>query len=1437
MTAMDQNMGMANHAPNKGAIPQRLQEPLRIVAGRARLLAWFHALFKLAALVAVVWLVVVLLMGSSLQVPLWMALPLTVVGWGIVMVVAYRIFRELWRRKGGLASAALLADEALPESEERISSAVELAQEPDARFKGSPELIAVLLRQAEHHADTMDPATVISGRDVMRWLMAAVMALFIWFLLLVILTPNMLLGLQRLFQPWTAAAALPQPTMEVDPGDKILAQGADLPVKVVVHPPEGFSLEMGKVDKATIVQHFIGAQGGVSPDLATAMDVTLMTDTQAFGATFRSVQQSFTYKIVAEGDKNHMRAESPQYTVTVQTRPAVADVEVQYRYPTYTGLNGYSEHSREGAISALVGTKARVLIHATEPVKTAQITIEDEGLGGGAKTMDLVAEKPAEAPAGGAAGVGGPREAVYAGEITIRKNTSYQVKLVKEDGRDNPDVQARPIRALADNPPGVAILLPDPKAGALKVRPEDTVPMRYVATDDFGVERVEAVVSVDGGTEAILNVPLPGMQGRITGDFDLSLPYVLKTLTSTTGEPRSLTYYFRATDNREPTAQRGTSQKQTLTFDKSAPPLAQRMDTQAAQQLGAAIRAALNDLKDAQGKLDELAKNDTDKVLTAPNRQSVGDAQRNLTEAGRLLRQAADQADNSRLTDLSKQVRDIADQPVKAGEEEAVKAALASDQPQSRRDSEASAGKHTQEAIDRLTKLAEALHATAKDQPLAQKLEDMAQRQRQLAEALAKNPNDPALLQQQKDLQKELEQLIRDHPELQRPAADANQNRLNDLVRQVQQLEREQQPINDTVNNVNDAAGNGEKAADLAKRQAALNRDVKQFTNEHAETLRQAGAPQPDPGKMDPIVKELQDNKLNNAVRDQTAAAAALEQAARQLDAAQAKTTTPAKQAAAAQAEKDAQAAQALQEKAQQVAQDIEKAKQDGNPPTRPSDKANQAASNAANEAKQLAQHLQNRAGSSNDVKNSAQAAAKEADAAKAAASQGQAQQAQQHLAAAASQLAQAAQQEQAAAGGAPNGQAPDAAGKAPETAEDLAQKQRQLATDTAALAKAQQDAVNAKANADATANQQRDLASRIDQANKDAQDLQQQTQGPAPELAGKAGQAAQALHKAAQAQQEAAQATRGQDARTAAAQQNEAAEQLARAEEALTGQRRTASGKAQNQPNGRPNGQGQGADQANAGQQGNSGQQTNGQQASSPQGGAPQGSQQPDPGAVSQGNGQPGNAGQNQNGPQGGQSAAQAVQSARSSQSQASGGGNPGAAQQAAEQLAQASRQLMGNGNPNGTGGQPGANPGRNGTPGQNGMAGGPSNGAGQPGGDGRGGTTPGQGGTSTGSGMAGRQGVNPGSPGGTGSGMPGNGGGQGSGSDVTMVDGRPIEMPKEVQDVGIAPSDWIKLPLEMQDQLLHSAQQPGPPGYRDLIKNYYSRIARMQNQTGGNP
>ena len=55
----------------------------------------------------------------------------------------------------------------------------------------------------------------------------------------------------------------------------------------------------------------------------------------------------------------------------------------------------------------------------------------------------------------------------------------------------------------------------------------------------------------------------------------------------------------------------------------------------------------------------------------------------------------------------------------------------------------------------------------------------------------------------------------------------------------------------------------------------------------------------------------------------------------------------------------------------------------------------------------------------------------------------------------------------------------------------------------------------------------------------------------------------------------------------------------------------------------------------------------------------------------------------------------------------------------------------------------------------------------------------------------------------------------------------------PEAVKALGISASDWARLPTLLRKELLNAAQQSGPASYREMIKNYYVRIARQQAET----
>jgi hypothetical protein len=57
---------------------------------------------------------------------------------------------------------------------------------------------------------------------------------------------------------------------------------------------------------------------------------------------------------------------------------------------------------------------------------------------------------------------------------------------------------------------------------------------------------------------------------------------------------------------------------------------------------------------------------------------------------------------------------------------------------------------------------------------------------------------------------------------------------------------------------------------------------------------------------------------------------------------------------------------------------------------------------------------------------------------------------------------------------------------------------------------------------------------------------------------------------------------------------------------------------------------------------------------------------------------------------------------------------------------------------------------------------------------------------------------------------------------------------VPAVVAAMGINSRDWAKLPPLMQQDLVNAAQQNSLPAYRESIKNYFERIARLKDTEG---
>jgi len=207
-------------------ISRQLRGRLRQVARRRWYVLAAVGIFKTLITGLIALLAAVLLLGyfQNLWLPARMTLAFVV--WGLLLGSAIRFLRPAFGR-WSLSGAAFQIERDAPDLHERISSAIELANETDPTFRGSPELIAHLFRQAEADAATVQANQVVPTGSVWRWGILFAPILIAWSVTM--LTPatthTAMVGLYRVFMPWKAA--LPQSFTEVvvKPGDVTLVQG------------------------------------------------------------------------------------------------------------------------------------------------------------------------------------------------------------------------------------------------------------------------------------------------------------------------------------------------------------------------------------------------------------------------------------------------------------------------------------------------------------------------------------------------------------------------------------------------------------------------------------------------------------------------------------------------------------------------------------------------------------------------------------------------------------------------------------------------------------------------------------------------------------------------------------------------------------------------------------------------------------------------------------------------------------------------------------------------------------------------------------------------------------------------------------------------------------------------------------------------------------
>ena len=1122
-----------------GTIPDRIAKPLRNVAWRQWKITAATGAVRAVLVTLSVLLVASLLLGHLPAIPASLRLAVAAIAWATAIGATVHFLLPSLRRRS-LSDAAFMVEQRVPGLHERISSAVELSRESGS-FVGSPLLLRHLVRQAESDAAAVRPEAIVPATAVKRSTLWLVPLLLLW-LTFAVLTPRPLLaGVYRVLMPWRDHLPTALLSIAVTPGDVTLADGDALEITAAVNTssaPENQSRTAVLLTKAT------EGDRPVSRDLQTL-------DANRFGTSLPDLHHSFSYRVSTDG------GDSPWFTATVLPRPSVTQLDVRYDYPGYTGIDPLAVSNSDGAIKAIQGTEVTLTVHTADALDLAD-----------GKSRVAITEGPRQRDAQFRAAEG--KANVYEARLTVFNSGSYRIHLVNRHGLANKDDQARPIVAEMDQPPKVSVVAP---ASEVTVRADDDVPVSFAASDDFGVAKLQAMVQVDDKPPEAVDVKVhrSADRRRLDGTWTLSVPAHLARAGVT--EAKTVTYWFRATDNRNPDPQSTESAKQSLNVDNGQPlAYRTRLEQQQAKDLTQAIDRAIQRLGQSDGAVKSLRDIDRSRVMSADEKKRAAEQRDHLAETSEELADAADSNLRNAFSTVAAEAKQVAESPIQGAAENVARALLNADQPEPRRAAAAEAASQRADAQKQLEALKRKIEGRAKELQAARELEKLAQKQAEIAAARPRPVDNPdkeqrrqqerereKAQQRQRELAERLQRVIGESEPLREPKAAEQAIRLRELIDRLERIQKDHAPLTQQLAKQQEVASLRDRAEALAAQQRELNEAVERFARQQHSPLRRAETRAPEPQHQAGIVDRLRQNEPQQAHEMQRQSADQLKQAARQLEErgrSRELRPDPVEQYAVQRREAAKEAARQTAEQAKQAAEQLKQAKEANN--AEQLAKARQTVEKAAQvlteQARAAVESARDAAASDDatatkdaaEAKKAAEAAQAAAEAARAAAEKADAAAAAKKLEEAAKQVAEAQDEALSATRADLLADQQAAAKAAAAQAKDLAERQAELAEATKQAAKTLEQARRDQQSPQELANRHKQLKDRAQSALQQADQLEQLAKETHPALAQRAAAAEQWLQQAAAAEAHAAQAQ--QTVEQAQQRERQAAQQAAQA-------------------------------------------------------------------------------------------------------------------------------------------------------------------------------------------------------------------------------------------------------------------------------------------------
>jgi hypothetical protein len=346
-----------------------------------------------------------------------------------------------------LERLAGLIDAHYPRLRNGLVSALQLWRKRDQERNPegySTELMEAAVVAAERRSRDLDVRAAVDRSRIRRILHFGALLTGLAVILPMMFPTSLRTSAQRLSHPRTHFRRPPQTSLEVAPGDIQVTRHSDVLVRAQIG---------GKIPGDVYIDWKEGQARWRQESCQRQAE-------REYTHLFADLKRDILYR-VSGGD-----AHTQQYRIAVIDRPRVVNLRLRYHYPDYTGL-GNKVVEDDGNISAVVGSSVGLEVEANRTLAAAWLTFGD------GRRLDLdTSSRRAQ------------------GRLLIAESGTYSIGLQDELGNENEDPISYRIEAVADEPPMVEVTFP---AENVDMGEDMTLPLAFVAQDDYGLSRAELV--------------------------------------------------------------------------------------------------------------------------------------------------------------------------------------------------------------------------------------------------------------------------------------------------------------------------------------------------------------------------------------------------------------------------------------------------------------------------------------------------------------------------------------------------------------------------------------------------------------------------------------------------------------------------------------------------------------------------------------------------------------------------------------------------------------------------------------------------------------------------------------------------------------------------------------------------------------------------------